>query len=264
VEEHGRLTYAATVDEPLAISGGLNITGGSLGWVIAPSLMNAKIAVTGAANVTSALKLNISAMAGQSLPSSTSTYTLIQGGANSNLNGAPYTLTVFNNTNYTVGTPAVSATEITVPVTGGATPLSTAFWTGSLSTATTIWGASNGSTQSNWVGTPGGAPQGLVPGATTDIVFSNTAVTTSPAASTLGADMTIRSLTQQDSTRAVGLNADGFTLTVTPLNPSTGITLVAGAQAVTINPNVILGAAQTWTNNAASRLLTVAGRDCLP
>ena len=75
----------------------------------------------------------------------------------------------------------------------------------------------------------------------------------------LGADMTIHSLTQQDTVNSVSLSADGFSLTITPSSPTTGITMVSGARPLTINSSIVLGAPQTWTNDSTSGLLTVAG-----
>ena len=71
--------------------------------------------------------------------------------------------TVYNNTNFTVGEPSVTSTALTVPV-SPASPLATAYWTGGYSPANNYWGASNGSSLSNWVAMSGGIAQGLVPG----------------------------------------------------------------------------------------------------
>jgi autotransporter-associated beta strand protein len=259
VTANGNLSYAATADESLTIGRVLNIIGGAVSWVIGADATSAKIAVAGAATATGAVQLNMSLASGASLPGGTNIYTLIQGGVGSSLNGATYTLKVLNNTDYTIGTPTITATDLTVSVTGGVTPLTTAYWKGGLTGATSVWAASNGSTQSNWVANSGGASQPLVPSVGTSIIFSNSAVTTSPTSSTLGADMTIQSLTQQDTVNSVSLNADGFSLTITPNNPTTGITVVSGARPLTINSSIVLGAPQTWTNDSTSGLLSVAG-----
>src|SRR6202011_1278056 len=102
-----------------------------------------------------------------------------------------------------------------IPVTGGLTPLTTAYWQGGLSGATQVWAASNGSTQSNWAANSGGGNQPLVPGAGADLTFASN----SPQGGTLGADMTIRSLTLQDTVFGVVLEADASTLTITPADP---------------------------------------------
>ncbi|RYD80378.1 MAG: hypothetical protein EOP84_12055, partial [Verrucomicrobiaceae bacterium] len=151
-------------------------------------------------------------------------------GPGRSLSGATDTLgRLLSNTNSTVSSPAAMASDLTIPVTS-ATTLSTAYWKGGLSGAPSTWAASDGSTQSNWVATPGGANQPLIPDIGTDVIFSNSTVTTSPASSTLGANMTIRSLTQRDTANPVSLNADGFSLTITPSNPTAGITMVSGAR----------------------------------
>ncbi len=87
----------------------------------------------------------------------------------------------------------------------------------------------------------------LVPGANTNVIISNSGtVATTPNASNLGADMTINSLTFRTSTAAT-VNADGYTLTISPASSGAGITLT-GAAAFGFNANLAAGAAQTWTN----------------
>ena len=76
----------------------------------------------------------------------------------------------------------------------------------------------------------------------------------------LGASMSIASLTVNGAgtpeTRTFTLNNDGdHTLT---LAGAGGIAINAGAGAVTLKPNLILGASQAWTNNSAN-LFTAGG-----
>ena len=124
----------------------------------------------------------------------------------------------------------------------------TAFWKGGFTGGNNVWSATNGSTQSNWVATLGGVNQPFVPDSGTDVVFSNSTVTTSPNNTTLGANMAIHSLTINDTNNTLNLNADSYTLTI----GSGGISLITGPQnsTETINANLILSAAQTWTNNS--------------
>ena len=81
------------------------------------------------------------------------TYTLLQGGAGSDLTAsAAYSLgTVFNNTSFTLDPASLNATadQITIDVTAQ-TALGAAFWKGGLSGAANVWAVSNGTTQSNW------------------------------------------------------------------------------------------------------------------
>jgi len=103
----------------------------------------------------------------------------------------------------------------------------------------------------------------VVPGPAADVVISssNLAVPVAPAlaptATVLGADMAIKTLTISD-TNGLGLNGDGYTLTITPASSAGGITMSAGVPASAIGANVKLGASQTWTNNSVNAL-TVSG-----
>ena len=253
----GTLNYAATLDAPLSLGSTLTLIGGTntaLGATIGSTATSAAINVASAAAATGAVKVNIF---GSAFSGGTGTYTLVHGGAGSTLNGAGYALGVIsNNNNFTVGIPAATATDLTIGVTA-ASALTTAYWKGGLAGASNVWAVSNGTTQSNWVAAPGGTNQALVPGAVSDAFFSSSTVTTSPNPSVLGADMTLRSVTQQDTANQVILNTDGFTLTIAPASPTAGITINPGAQGVTLNPNIVLGTSQTWASN--SNVLIVNG-----
>ncbi|RYD43565.1 MAG: hypothetical protein EOP83_31720, partial [Verrucomicrobiaceae bacterium] len=206
---------------------------------IGSAATSSQIAVTGAATATGTVKLNVIAAPGVALLAGANTYTLVHGGAGSSLNSATYSIgRVVNNTNFTVSTPTATDTDLTVLVTGGLTPLTTAYWKGGLSN---VWAASNGSTQSNWATSPGGANQPLVPGATSDVIFT----TFNSSSSTLGADMTLRSITLQGANVVLDNDAD-HTLRITPASATAGITIANGS--LTIIPNIVMGAAQTWNN----------------
>lgn len=256
------LTYAADADAQLLIGGTFSITGGTgtvVGAAVGSTTTSATINVAGNATVNAGpVKVNVYGVNRAAAAAGINSYTLIHGDTGSTLNAATYSLgMVYNNTDFTLGTLSATATDLTIPVTSQ-TPLATAYWKGGLLGATQVWAASNGSTQSNWVATSGGANQALAPGAGTDVIFSNSTVTTSPNLTTLGADMTVRSLTQQSSSRSVALQADGFTLTISPSDPTTGIAIKIGATFVSLGANVILGASQTWSNNG-SAVLGVSG-----
>ena len=253
--------YHAVANAPLTI-GALTLNSGAgttIGGSLGSTLTGAEIVVTGNVNPTpGAIKVNVSAIPGVTT-GATGTYTLLTAGAGSTLNiGTTYTLgtvAVFNNTNFTVGSPAATATTITVDIVA-ATPLTAAYWKGGLAGNPSVWSASNGSTASNWATNAAGTATPLVPGAGTDVFFSSTGAT-DPGSMTLGANMAIASLTINAATapevRAVKLNNDGFTLT---LAGAGGITINAGAGALSLLPDLILGSSQTWTNNSGNLFTT--------
>jgi autotransporter-associated beta strand protein len=251
------LNYAAAADAQLAV-GSLAVTAGSttLGGSIGSTATSAQINVAGAATISDAAHtVNVYGTPGTT--PATGTYTLIQGGTGSSLapTTAPTLGFVYNNTNFTVGSFTRSANSLQVDVTS-ATPLTTAYWKGGLTNATQVWAASNGTATSNWATTSGGTGQVLVPGAGASVVFSGATYSATANGSTLGADITVAGLTQQDATNPVVLNIDGFGLTV----GTGGITIAAGASDVTLNPDVVMAGAQSWTNNNGGRTITVNGR----
>ena len=189
--------------------------------------------------------------------------TLIQGGGTNTLNNATYTLgTVYNNTDFIVGTITKTANTVTIATTAAST-LPAAYWIGGLAGNTNVWAASNGTSASNWRDSSGTA-SAVVPGSTTDVVISSSNLgspITPVLAATgtlLGTDMIIQSLTIADTATAFRLNADGYRLTISPIDSSTGITMNANIPASTISAIVALGASQTWTNNSGNSL-TVSG-----
>jgi len=261
------LSYYAATDVPLNIGGTLGITGGTLtviGGSIGSTTTSARINVAGNATTTAAaIKVNIYGNSFSGTTDGTGTYTLIQGlaGGPTNLSTATYTLgTVFNATNFTVGALSKTTTTVDVGITA-ATALTgdEAYWRGTaIAGLSKVWAASNGSADSNWAKTAGGSVQSLVPGSAAN-VFIAASPTVAATTTTLGADMTIKTLNIQDTTNGLGLNADGYTLTITPASSTVGITMDASVPASTIAANVALGASQTWTNNSVNSL-TVSGR----
>ncbi len=256
------LGYAAVADAPLGLSSTLTITGGAgtvIGGSIGSSAASAAINVAGAATISNGPHaVNIYGITGVTPLAGTNTYTLLQGGPGSLLNPATAATlgTVYNNTNFTIGAVMASASTIQVTVTS-ATPLMSAYWVGGLSRAANVWAASNGSAASNWAATVGGAVQALVPGAGASVTISAASPIAAPAATVLGANMSVAGLTIADTVNGLGLNADGFALTV----GAGGITMNTGVPASTIG-NVVLGASQVWTNNSANALAvsgTVSG-----
>ena len=258
-----RLLYAAATDAQLALGGTLAITGGAsttIGGSIGSTTTSAQINVTGAATISNAAhKVNIYGIDGVSPAAGTNTYTLVHGGVGSSLNPAtaPTLGTVYNATNFTVGALSRSATDLMVDITS-ATAMTSAYWKGTATAGITkVWAASNGSTDGNWASTAGGSVQSLVPASTTDVFISaDSPLGAAPTATTLGANLSIKSLTIQDTTNGLSMSADGYTLTL----GTGGITMNAAVPNSTIGANVALGADQIWTNNSVtSKTLTVSG-----
>ncbi len=256
----GGFEYQATANSPLTVAA-LSLNSGpgtTIGGSIGATFASTRIQVTGNVNPTpGTIALNV--YGSPVATGATGVYTLLRGGDGSMLNvGTVYTLgTILNATNYTVSSPSATATEITVQVTA-ATPLNDAYWLGGLPGNPNVWAASNG-TRSNWATDPAGTMTPLVPGAGTDVFFSASGAT-DPGNMELGANMSIASLTINDptapETRAVTLNDNGGnTLTIATAG---GVRINSGSGAVTLNPDMVLGASQTWTNNSAN-LFTVGG-----
>ncbi|MEI8372586.1 MAG: autotransporter-associated beta strand repeat-containing protein [Planctomycetota bacterium] len=181
--------------------------------------------------------------------SSSSAYTFLQAGGG--LAGASYLMV--NVTNFTPVL-SVSSTSVTVtPIT--ATPLGTVYWYGGQIAAAPAAMAFT-TNVSNWSTTQGSLTSTcMVPGFTTDVTFSATgAVQQSNVV--LGANMTVNSLTFNDS-NTVTIANDGNTLTLMGTGSGTS-SAISAKQNATINANLDLGTAQTWTV-ASGKTLTVGG-----
>ena len=112
----GTLKYFAATDSALNIGGNLTITGGTgtaIGGTIGAAAASAKINVAGVATATGNVAVDVRTLSSAPAPG---TYTVIQGGIGSSLDGAIYSLAVYNNASYTIATPAATATELTVSV----------------------------------------------------------------------------------------------------------------------------------------------------
>ncbi|MEI6656763.1 MAG: autotransporter-associated beta strand repeat-containing protein, partial [Verrucomicrobiota bacterium] len=195
---------------------------------------------------------------------------LLTGAGASTLDGATYTLgTVYNASNFTVGTPVATSNTLKVAVTA-VTQLATAYYQGdyqggvnSLPPAPGVWAASDGFSASNWtLNASGSLATSLVPGAATNVIFSASGAVNQNAMA-LGANMAINSLTVDGASAPAETNPlllaanGGYTLTLGS-NSNPGITIKAGAGAVTLNPSIKLGMAQTWSNSSGN-LLSVGG-----
>ena len=248
--------YAPTAAGALNIgSGVLTLTNnGTIGTALGGTASQSAITSTGTASLSGTGKVNIYGITGVSPTAGTNN--LITAG--SGLTGGTYTLgTVFNNTDFTVSGFTRAAGAISVAVTSQTALTGNVSWKGGLTGNTGVWAASNGSTQSNWQVTDG-VNQPLAPGAATDLVFSTATSPGTMVGMSLGANMTVKTLTINNTATAFGLNADGFMLTLAPSSSATGITINTGVLASTVAANVALGADQTWTNNSANTM-TVSG-----
>jgi outer membrane autotransporter protein len=260
----GGFEYRAVDNNPLNI-GSLTLNSGAgttIGGSIGSTFTGTRIIVAGDVMPTPGdIRVNVFIVPGVATGAS-GVYTLLTAGAGSTLNvGTNYTLgAVYNATNFTLGTPMATATELTIQLTQVA-PLDAAYWVGGLSGNPNVWAISDGG-MTNWASDNTGTPTPLVPGAETDVFFSAgpPATPTDPGDMVLGASMAIGSLTinapDSPETRDFVLNRSGSdTLTIAK---GSGITILNGAGAVTINPDIILGAGQAWTNNSTN-VFTVNG-----
>jgi autotransporter-associated beta strand protein len=259
------LSYYAATDVPLNIGGTLGITGGTatvIGGSIGSTTTSAQINVAGNATATAAaIKVNIYGNSFSTTTSGTNTYTLVKGngGANTLSTATSLTLgTVYNNTNFTVGALSKTTSTIDVAITQQTALSGNVFWKGGLTGATGVWSASNGTTQSNWQVTDT-VNQPLAPSSTSDLVFSTATSPGTMVGMALGSDVSVRTMTINNTATAFGLRADGYTLTLTPASSTDGIVVGSSVPASTIAANVALGASQTWTNNSVNSL-TVSGR----
>ena len=241
-----------TIGGTLTLGAGSTLTladGSALGLAWDATTAN-RIVVSGAASVGTGTGVLLNMGTGFTPGAS---YTILT--AASGLDTGKYTF--LNPTDYT-STVIKTATTVSLTPTA-ATALTGAFWRGTVTPGLTkSWAASDGSGDSNWASADGGATQALVPGPGADVVISNTIPVVAATATTLGASMTIKSLTIADTTNGLSLNADGNTLTITPDAATNGIVMHANVPASVIGANVALGADQTWTNHSANAL-TVSG-----
>jgi autotransporter-associated beta strand protein len=250
----GAFNYLPTTIGTTLTLGGAGTTlnlgdGSALGLAWNTTTAN-QIAAPGAATVgtTTGVALNMTGTY-----STGTTYPILS--AASGLDTGKYTF--LNPIDYTMAV-VLSPTSVTITPTT-VSPLGAAYWTGTATAGLTkVWAASDGSADSNWSASDGGSVQSLVPGSGADVFIPATAPAVAATATTLGANMTIKSLTIADTANGLSLDADGNTLTITPGVATAGITMNANVPASTIAAKVALGASQTWTNDSAAPL-TVSG-----
>ena len=242
VSSGARFNYAPTTAGTLALGTGAMLTlanNSNIG-----EAFDSTIEATGPASVTGTVNLILSGTY-----VSGNTYTVLK--ATGGLDGASYN--VLNRTDYTFTT-TVTPTAVQITPTSTA-PLTGAYWVGGLAGSPGIWSASNGTTASNWTTDGLGTATSLVPGAATDVFFSDSgAVAGNQVNMTLGADMAINSLTVNNPNAFSLLNTGGSTLTIGSTAGS-GISVGADSASVTLNPNVTVANGQTWTNTSGNPLV---------
>lgn len=264
VDAGAALVYSSSSDGQLPIFGNLAITAASTGTLtriggsIGSTPTSAAIVATGNATTTgTTMPIQVDVYGIPGVAPVTGTYTLVSGtGAGSALNTSNYNLsTIYNPTNFTVGSLSSSATALKIGITAQQA-LTSIYYKGPSGTFTGgpgVWAVSNGTTESNW--------------ASDNIVFTSTPLTPGPDAvaifdtgfannltgMTLGYDMAVKGIqfTGNAFSDMSMAGTDGYTLTI----GSSGITADAGAANIDLSPAQIrLAAAQTWTNNSFSAL----------
>lgn len=249
VSSGATFNYSPGAGEVLNLSS-LTLANGSR---IGAEVKNGSIVVSGAASTAGTITVNLFGIAGQTL--TTGRYNLVT--AASGLNGASYTLgNLYNVTNFTVSSVGGDAGSIYVNLTA-VSALTSAYWKGGFSGAANVWAVTNGTSASNWTTDAAGLNgTGLVPGTTTDVIFSATGAT-NQGAMVLGANMSIGSLTFNDSS-SVTLNDVASSLT---LNKAAAITVNSGAVAIKLATRLSFADAAAVVNvDAGSSGLELGGR----
>ena len=226
----------------------LTLAGGSS---IGAEVKNGSINVTGAGSSAGTIKVNVFGISGMSYTHGTS-YHIITG-SGFDTGGATYQMgNYYNATNFSVNSVGADSSGIYVNL-ATAAELTNAYWFGGFTGATNVWAVSDGggaSGHSNWVTstTASGNNTGLVPGANTNVIFSAGSAT-NQSSMTLGANMTVGSLTFND-TAAILLSDSSYALT---LSKATAITVNSGAGLVKLNTDLSFGTAGAAVNvDAAS------------
>jgi autotransporter-associated beta strand protein len=176
------------------------------------------------------------------------------------LNTATYFLA--NNTNYTA-TLTPGANALSIGSYAAATPLTSAYWLGNQvpgAVGSMALSRSDGTLASNWASDAAGTSAGgVVPGSSTNVFFSTTTGATQQSAVTLGANMTVNSVTFNDNTAVTIAGSNYLTLMSAGTGASSAISVSStSAATTTISSKVALGANQTWTV-ASGKTLAVSG-----
>ena len=250
---------------------GGNVTLGGAGTYAAThSTLNFTLGTNGAAealNVNGTLTLGTGgAYVNIVNPTQTGTFNLANYGGSPT--GFSLSGTTANVTSQDVGRNHESITSgggsLTLTITGVATP-GTAYFNGFVSS---VWNDLSNATKVNFSSNLAGTTDaGNIPGSTTDVILNATSAPTNRGTATLSETLGANTIINSLSVNNVGtttLAADGSSLTLNAAGAGgvnaagVGIVIAANANPFTINPPLILGADQSWTNNSAN-LFTVGG-----
>jgi autotransporter-associated beta strand protein len=223
------------------------------------------LAINGTASVpANSVLVSISPLATtSSLPSANNSFSLIT--ATSGLNSGTFNLNTSTNLVNIGGTIynlylAETGTAVVLAANQSSTSVANLYWGG---TASTAWNTSTGGT--NWFNDSGGTiPSGLVPAPATNVFFSTSNANTSNTTVAVGVAATINTLSFSNAAPGpITINGPAaLTINNTALLESAGtgqgITLAAGAPAVTLNAQIFLGGPQVW-NSSSSNLFTIGG-----
>ncbi len=213
-----------------------------------------KIAVTGNVSVQGAGIINIVAPLAPATITPGDYDLITSSGGFSGVGGNNFTLATttisLSGEFYTFSLSNSTASKEILNVSVSATTPAVAYWNGA---ASSIWNTRSLIGVTNWrTDATGITDTHQIPGVTTDVFFSVTSGATN-LVNSLGADLSINSLTFTSNSAATPIGGAN-TLTVA----GGGITVQVGSPSQTINANVGIGALQTWTNNS-SNPLTVGG-----
>ena len=150
-----------------------------------------------------------------------------------------------------------TATDLSLTQTANAAPAA-AFWKGTNNAVWTTFSGGNANISNFATDLAGTNATGKV-GAATEVNFNATS-TANFASTTMGEDLTVKTLTfGSNATAAVGIGGT-HTLTISPAAATAGITVDSGSGNHTLNTKVALGADQTWTVTDLTQTLTLSNQ----
>lgn len=284
----GRLGNTAVTVATTGALGGNGTIGGLVSLTGAGSAINLQDGQSGTLTLSAGLTLNGGNVlsfdlgtTGDQVALTGGTYTFTSGVATINLvniagyGAGSYQLitgaTGISASNFELAAASLAGFNLSLSVTGGntltlnvftSTSPAVAYWKGDVSG---VWSALSGGNSNFTSDAAGTTDPGQALDGTSAVIFSATGAA-NESSTTLGADISIKSLTI-NSASAVGIGGANVLTIVDPA----GITINSGAGALALSvQGVALGANQTWTNNSANaavissiisgaRTLTLAG-----
>lgn len=184
-------------------------------------------------------------------------FTLIQ--SSSATNYSAFNLgTIFNPGNY-VYTLDNSQTNNLVLNAVQQAAATTAYWKGDLSgPATGVWNAALVGGDTNWTTDASGVTDlQVAPGETTDVFFS--AGGSANHTTTLGADMTVKTVTFLSGSGIGGNNTTVSGIHTLTLAGQDGISLLSGSGGITMSNAIAMGTSQVWTVSDTATVLNISG-----